>query len=132
MEESAKLRALRAKNVLTGRRVLHGYVATCQRVWRGYVLTFQRALRALVLTSHCALSAYVPHMSTCLACLCTHVSTLLASSRAHVPPCLPSLASQDLCDHLPTCYTYSVSRFDAAFFSFAAIVDEVAHTVGKV
>ena len=48
--ESAKLRALRAKNVLA-----------CQRALRAYVLTCQRASRAPV--------------PTCLACLRVHLPT---------------------------------------------------------
>ena len=59
LEESAKLRALRAKNVLA-----------CQRALRAYVLTCQHALRAYVLT--------------CLECLRAHVSTCLASLRARL------------------------------------------------
>ena len=62
-QESAKLRALRAKNVLTCQRALRAHVPTC--------LTCQRALRAYVLT--------------CLACLCAHVPTGLACLRANVP-----------------------------------------------
>ena len=78
--ESAKLRALCAKNVLT-----------CQR----------------------ALCAYVP---TCLACLRAHVPRSLARLRAHVPCVL----------------TCQCASFDATIFSFAAIVTEIVHTVGKV
>ena len=47
--ESAKLRALRAKNVLTCQRPLPAYRFKCQRTLRTYVLTHQRALRAYVL-----------------------------------------------------------------------------------
>ena len=47
--ESAKLRALRAKNVLACRRALRAYMLTCQRALRAYVLTCQSALRAYVL-----------------------------------------------------------------------------------
>ena len=76
MKESAKLRALRAKNVLTCQRALRAYVLTCQRAFCAYVLTCQRALRASVLPCQllcvlacqlalCALRADVP---TCLAC----------------------------------------------------------------
>ena len=62
--ESAKLRALRHKNVLA-----------CQRALRVYVPTFQRAL--------CA------HVPACLACLRAHVPMSLACLRlsAHVPTC---------------------------------------------
>ena len=48
--ESIKLRALRAKNVLTCHCALRAYVLTCQRALRAYVLTCQRALRAYVPT----------------------------------------------------------------------------------
>ena len=47
--ESAKLRALRAINVLVNQRALRAYVLTCQRALRAYVLTCLRALRAYVL-----------------------------------------------------------------------------------
>ena len=42
--ESAKLRALRAKNVLTCLRALRAYVLTCQRALRAYVLVCKRAI----------------------------------------------------------------------------------------
>ena len=48
--ESAKLRALRAKNVFTCQRALRAYVPMRERVLRAYVLTCQRALRAHVPT----------------------------------------------------------------------------------
>ena len=57
--ESAKLRALRAKNVLACQRALRAYVMMCQRALRAYVLTYKRALRAYVLTCQRALHAYV-------------------------------------------------------------------------
>ena len=60
--ESAKLRAVRAKNVLA-----------CQRASRANV--------PCVLTCFAFLRAHVP---TCLACLCAHVPTCLACSRANV------------------------------------------------
>ena len=41
--ESSKMRALRAKNVLTYRQALHTYVLTCLRVLRAYVLMCKRA-----------------------------------------------------------------------------------------
>ena len=44
--KSAKLRALRAKNVPACQRVFCAYVLTCQRDLCAYVLTCQRALRA--------------------------------------------------------------------------------------
>ena len=75
--DSAKLRALRAKNVLTCQSVLHASVLTCQRALPAYMLICQRALRVYVFT-------------------CQRAS------------------------------------FDATIFSFAAIIAEVVHTVGKV
>ena len=60
--ESAKLRALRAKNVLTRQRPLRVYVLTCQRNLHTYVLTCVRALHAYVLTCQRALRA---HVTTC-------------------------------------------------------------------
>ena len=62
--ESAKLRALRTKNVLTYQRALHVYVLTCQRALSAYVLTYHRGLRAHVLTCHHTLSP-LPH-TTCM------------------------------------------------------------------
>ena len=44
MLESPSLRALRAKNVLTGQSALR---ATCQSVLQAHVLTFQHALGLL-------------------------------------------------------------------------------------
>ena len=58
-DESAKLRALRAKNVLTCQRALRAYVLTCQHVLRAHVLTWQPALHAYVFTCQRALRAYV-------------------------------------------------------------------------
>ena len=68
--ESAKLRVLCAKSVLTCQRALvtYGlacqwpcvfYVLTCQRVLRPHVLTCQHALRVYVLKFQRALRAYV-------------------------------------------------------------------------
>ena len=74
--ESAKLRAPRAKNVLTCQRVLHAYMLTCQRVLCAYVLTCYRVLCAYVLTcQHAlrALRAHVPTSLACFACLRAHV-----------------------------------------------------------
>ena len=48
--ESAKLHALRAKNVLPCQRALRAYVLTCLRALRAYVLMCLRVLRAYVLT----------------------------------------------------------------------------------
>ena len=53
--ESAKLRALRAKNVLACQSVLRAYVLSCQRALHAYVLTCLRALRAYVLTCKSAI-----------------------------------------------------------------------------
>ena len=53
--ESAKLSAMRDKNVLTGQRALRAYVLTCQGALRAYVLKCQRALRTnwqLALCAH--------------------------------------------------------------------------------
>ena len=71
--ESAKLRILRAENVLTCERVLRAYVPMRQRALRAYVLTCQRALRAYVLTCQRALRAYLLICQRAL--------------RAHVPTC---------------------------------------------
>ena len=101
--ESAKLCAMCAKNVLTCKRTLRAYVLTCQRTLHAYVLTCQRSLRALILTCRRPVNACVPHGSTGLACLYTDVSTCFASSRTHVPTCIESLASYGLCDHVITC-----------------------------
>ena len=75
-KESAQLRALRAKNVLT-----------CQRALRALVLTYQRALGAHVLKFQHALSsipqmAYAPRdqLPSCLACLVSILMSLLAVS----------------------------------------------------
>ena len=70
--ESAKLRALRAKNVLT-----------CQRAFGAYLLMDLAFLRV--------------HVATCLACLRAHVATCLACFRARdVRPCV-SLVSMHAC-----------------------------------
>ena len=53
--ESAKLCALRAKNVLACQSVLRAYVLSCQRALHAYVLTCLRALRAYVLTCKSAI-----------------------------------------------------------------------------
>ena len=104
-EQSATLRALRAKNVLTCQRALRACVLTCQRAFRAYVLTFQRPLRAYVLTCQRALRAQV---LMCLACL-----------RAHVPECLTFLRAHML-----------RASFDAIFSVLLAA--KVARTIGKV
>ena len=69
--ESAKLRALRAKNVLT-----------CQGALRAYVSTSQRALHAYVPTCLACLRANVSCVPTCLACLRAHVPCVLTCQRA--------------------------------------------------
>ena len=51
VDESAKLRALRAKNVRTCKRALLAYALMCQRALRSNVLTCQHVLHAHVLTS---------------------------------------------------------------------------------
>ena len=101
--ESAKLRALRAKNVLMFQRVLRAYIPTClaclrahvstclacwcanvlcvftcQRVFRAYV---QSALRVLVLTWQCPLRAY---MLTCPRTLRALPANWQSALRAHV------------------------------------------------
>ena len=63
--ESARLRTLHAKNVLT-----------CQRAFRAYVFTFQRVLHAHVLTCECAFHAYVltcQHAMRVYVLTCQHV-----------------------------------------------------------
>ena len=83
--KSAKLCALRAKNVLMCQCVLRAYVLTCQHVLRAHVLTCQRALRAHVLTCKRNLRAY---LFTCQCALCTLVLMCLEwlrSSHVNVP-----------------------------------------------
>ena len=109
-DESAKLRAMRAKNVLTCQRALCDYVLTCQRALRAYVFTCQHALRVYVLTCERAFRAYV---LTCQRAL-----------RAYVLTC-----QRALCVYVLKCQHAS---FDATIFSFTANVAEIVHTVGKV
>ena len=59
--ESAKLCAMRDKNMLTGQRALRAYVLTCQGALRVYVLKCQRALRT---NWQLALCAHVQKIST--------------------------------------------------------------------
>ena len=80
--ESAKLRALRAKNVIPCQRALCAYVPTCLRALCAYVLTCQRALRGYVLTCLVCLRAHVP---TCFACSRTHMPCVLTCSCANAP-----------------------------------------------
>ena len=92
--ESAKLRALHAKNGLACQHALRAYVVTLQYALRAYMLTCQSALRAYVLM--CS-RAYVPmclaclraHAPTCFACLHAHVQTCLVCARANVSCALP-------------------------------------------
>ena len=58
-EDSAKLRSLRAKNLLVCQRVLRAYVLKCQRVLRAYVLTCLRTLRAYMLSCQRANASWV-------------------------------------------------------------------------
>ena len=96
LDESAKLRTLRAKKVFVCQRALRAYVLTCQRALRAYVLTCQRALRAYVPTCKHTLRAQVSaclaclraHVPTCLACFFAHMLTYLNCLYAHVPMCL--------------------------------------------
>ena len=72
-KESAKLRALRAKNVFTCQPAFYAYVLTCQRAFRAHVPArhvCQRAFRAQVPTCHACLRTNVPCVPTCLECLC--------------------------------------------------------------
>ena len=116
-KDSAKLRARRAKNVLTNQRALRAFVPyalTCQRVWSARVLKCQGALRAYVLPWQCIFCTYVfmcqrtlrnygRCMLTCSrACmLCMHswalVWTYLASLCTYVSAWLASSRA-----HVPT------------------------------
>ena len=59
--KSAKLRVIRAKNVITCQRALRAYILKCQRSLRAYVLTCQRVLHTDLLI--------------CLTCPRAHVLT---------------------------------------------------------
>ena len=59
--ESAKLRALRAINVLTCQRALRAYVLTRQRALRPYVLTCQSPSFDVTFFSFAAIVAEVAH-----------------------------------------------------------------------
>ena len=61
MNESAKLRALRAKNVLTCQLALRTYVHMCQRALRAYVLTCQRATFEATIFNFAAIVVEVVH-----------------------------------------------------------------------
>ena len=75
-QESAKLRALLAKNMLVCQRAFRAFVLTCQRALRVYLLTYLRALRAYVLTCQ---RVFV------LTCSRGNVPSMLTCSRANVP-----------------------------------------------
>ena len=92
LNESAKLRALRAKKVFACQRALRAYVLTCQRALRAYVLTCLACLRA--------------HVQTCLASSSASVSCVLTSSRANVSCMLFAhllTYLNCLCAHVPMC-----------------------------
>ena len=57
--ESAKMRALHAKNVLARQRAFLAYMLTCQRALFANVLMCQCALHIYVLTCQSALRTYV-------------------------------------------------------------------------
>ena len=119
--ESAKLHALRAKNMLTCLTYLHAHVPmclACSCVLRAYMLMCQRALRAYVLMCQRALLAYVPMY---LACLCL---TCQRALRAYLLSCQCALHAYVL-----MCQRAS---FEATIFIFTAIVAEVVHTVDNV
>ena len=88
--KSAKLRALRAKNMLTCQCTLLAYVLTCLTCSRAHVPTCLACLRAHVRMCVACLRAHVP---TCLACLRAHVQACFACSLAHVPMCLECLSA---------------------------------------
>ena len=144
--ESAKLLALRAKNVLT-----------CQRALRVWVLLCQRALLAYLRV----------HVPTCLVCLGAHVQTCFAWSRSHVPmfleclhvsrvnvpcvlidscvnvPCELTCSRANMpwvlyltwlawpCDHLPTCLASSVTSLIPLFLVSLQLL-LIMPTVGKI
>ena len=138
--ESAKLRALRAKKVLTCQRALRANVLcvlTCSRVNMPCVLTCSLAKVPCVLSWSRANFPWVPTSLTCQHALRAHVLTCQHGLRAYVlratmhwVSCLTRLVWPR--DHLPTDFVSSVSSFDSTFFSFNAIVVEVVHTVGKL
>ena len=117
----------------------------CLRANVSCVLTCSRANVLCMLTCW---RANVPCTLTCshanVLCvlLCSHVymPCVLMYSRINVDgestrsgsnifwvSCLKRLALP--CDHVPTCFVFSVSSFDATFFSFNAIVAEIVHKV---
>ena len=88
--ESAKLRALRAKNVLMFQRVLRAYIPTCLACLRAHVSTCLACWCANVLcvfTCQRVFRAYVQSALRVLV-LTWNVPCVLTCSRAHVP-CVP-------------------------------------------
>ena len=135
MRESAKLRALRAKNLLTCQRVVcsRAHVPTCLAC----LITCSRAKVPCALTCSSANVLYV------LSCSNVNMSCVLMSPRVNVAceltcscvnmPWVPFLEGFAWPrDYLPTCFASLVSSFDTTFLSFNAIVVEVVHTVFKV
>ena len=62
LSESAKLRVLRVKNVITCQRALRDYVLTCQRILLAFMLTRQPGLHDYVFTYQYALGS-LPHIA---------------------------------------------------------------------
>ena len=153
--ESAKSRALHAKNVSTCQRALHAYVFTCHRALHAYVLTCQHALRAYVVTWQCTCVlacslSNMPCLLTCLngnmpcglTCSLVNVPCMFMGSHVNVPYVLTSLRALKmllsfprhcLCNHVMTCqHTLPLQQvlLMPLFFSFTGIVVEVVHTGG--
>ena len=109
--KSAKLRTLRAKNVLACQRVFCAHVLACQRDFCAYVLTCQRALRAYMLMCQRALRAY---LLTCQRVLLVYVLCLpcFACSRASVScvlcvsTCLRATTTNNKDKFSITCFRY--------------------------
>ena len=85
-------------------------VLSCSRANVPYVLTYSRANVSCMLMCSCA---NVPWVLTCQRALHAYVLTSQRALHAYV-------------------FTCQRASFKAAIFSFAAIVAEVVHTVGKV
>ena len=120
-------------------------VLTCSRTSVSCLLMCLRANVPCMLTCSranvpCALTC--SHANVLCVLLCSHVymPCVLMYSRIIVDgestrsrsnifwvSCLKRLALP--CDHVPTCFVFSVSSFDATFFSFNAIAVEVVHKV---
>ena len=114
--ESAKLRALRAKNVLTCQHVLCAYMLPCQHALRDHVATCLACLstnmpyvltcsHAQVPTCFACLTYSRAHVSMCIPCALASVPwvlTCLPYLRTHLSTCLKSLASHGLRDHVFT------------------------------